>query len=744
MAECSSVDSILEAAALIKTNGGKIDKIVNGTALETVQLGTGSPTPTLRNAVRQIMADASWAKEHIADAPEGDVSLNSATAWGAQTSRTLAERFGDVINVRDFGAAGDGVTDDSAALQAALDRAHALGGGIVFLPPGTYRKAARKSDNSGYLPPLAMYSNTTLVGAGDSSVVYFDSNESLHSYLLQLEENGRNFCFRDFKAAGNLETYTNDIEAKANFLGKYVKHVVADNVTFENLRYFAFTMNQSDDVAVTNCRFLNIYRDGVHCEDATNVRVENNYFYRVADDSVSISQTHNGGTGAEWTDGNIRFASSVIVTGNMFEMSQGVQMSGVKGVIITNNVFLKTLRNPINIHYREMGNIYYTGMFSFIVSNNVILDTISNRTGSTTIVSGIRFTTNNVPFGDEGNTASPNEKWYAFDTSVSHPLCGIKISDNVIGWTLPLGVNFSTYGRGVLLDRDGSYEDGDTMVHGFSDPVMNAGAFTCEGIHIVGPVHVLDIKDNIIFGFPDSHGNYPAIHLELGGENVDKKIFSNCTIEGNKVHDWPARRALSISNASNVPVKCDITIRNNSFNLDPYGKSSLHDASTNKWSSDDACVAVYCSAGTDSGKYGEAYGNVFRNCSQTASTASLFVHDNAVFFEPAAGTTGLDGQEDNRGIRSVLTSHGDRRFIIDGDPSSSDFSRITDVPVAKKGSMPTTGTFVRGEFVAATSFTTATINGSTCRLLGWRRITTGSSHVLGTDWSAEYAIVYNG
>jgi len=40
-----------------------------------------------------------------------------------------------VINVRDFGAVGDGVTDDWAAIQAALDTVAASGPGTVYVPP---------------------------------------------------------------------------------------------------------------------------------------------------------------------------------------------------------------------------------------------------------------------------------------------------------------------------------------------------------------------------------------------------------------------------------------------------------------------------------------------------------------------------------------------------------------------------------------------------------------------------------
>jgi hypothetical protein len=45
------------------------------------------------------------------------------------------------LNVRDFGAVGDGKTDDTAAVQKALDTATKAGGGIVMMPRGNYRIA---------------------------------------------------------------------------------------------------------------------------------------------------------------------------------------------------------------------------------------------------------------------------------------------------------------------------------------------------------------------------------------------------------------------------------------------------------------------------------------------------------------------------------------------------------------------------------------------------------------------------
>jgi hypothetical protein len=65
----------------------------------------------------------------------GVMLLFSVGVLAAETEQSPASGY---LNVRSFGAVGDGKTDDTAAFQKALDAAHEAGGGVVYAPRGNY------------------------------------------------------------------------------------------------------------------------------------------------------------------------------------------------------------------------------------------------------------------------------------------------------------------------------------------------------------------------------------------------------------------------------------------------------------------------------------------------------------------------------------------------------------------------------------------------------------------------------
>jgi hypothetical protein len=71
---------------------------------------------------------------------------------GAVT-RSWSNKLKDVVSVKDFGAVGNGVTEDTDAIQAAINYMYSLGGGTVKFPAGTYKVTATKG--------------TTIIGAYD-------------------------------------------------------------------------------------------------------------------------------------------------------------------------------------------------------------------------------------------------------------------------------------------------------------------------------------------------------------------------------------------------------------------------------------------------------------------------------------------------------------------------------------------------------------------------------------------------
>lgn len=104
---------------------------------------TGKPSRGGKGDKGDPGSDASVTAENVADAmglsglaADDQIMVSAVDADGKPTG--WRKKYRDMLNVRDFGAKGDGTADDTAAIQAAIDKAVSSLAMAVFFPAGTY------------------------------------------------------------------------------------------------------------------------------------------------------------------------------------------------------------------------------------------------------------------------------------------------------------------------------------------------------------------------------------------------------------------------------------------------------------------------------------------------------------------------------------------------------------------------------------------------------------------------------
>ena len=149
---------------------------------------------------------------------------------------------GNVVSVKDHGAVGDGITDDTEAIQAALDASHALGGGTVFIPNGAYLLS----------DAVKFYSNQHIIGEP-------------HTVLLQ-------------KDGSTGVAYSNDGKCYCNVMRNYYNgaggYDATENVVIEGITFDGGSQDEtatttlgfchSRNIRVVNCTFTNGYSDSTY------------------------------------------------------------------------------------------------------------------------------------------------------------------------------------------------------------------------------------------------------------------------------------------------------------------------------------------------------------------------------------------------------------------------------------------------------------------------------------------------
>jgi hypothetical protein len=142
------------------------------------------------------------------------------------------------INVKDYGATGNGTTDDTAAIQLALDASNTKGIPYVHFPSGTYKVSTTSTDNNFYTA-LNLYSGQHLI---------FDQT------TLQLTANNY-----DFYAIINIHNISNvELSGNLTIIGDRESHTGTTGESGHGIRIV-----NSKNIRIHDIKVQNTWGDGV-------------------------------------------------------------------------------------------------------------------------------------------------------------------------------------------------------------------------------------------------------------------------------------------------------------------------------------------------------------------------------------------------------------------------------------------------------------------------------------------------
>jgi hypothetical protein len=172
---------------------------------------------------------------------------------------TVQDKLAQYVSVIDFGAVGDGIANDTAAIQAALNAQ-----GSIYIPDGTYKITA---DLTIQRDTLVQFGQKAYFKAGANNITFFKSNSVTNAYATQihnahLDGNGYTnvvgFDMYNFRLnAGLFNPFMTGLEVGIIFRYGCFGTPIFNPATFDDVPFPIRIMDNNGEVAIINPNFDN-------------------------------------------------------------------------------------------------------------------------------------------------------------------------------------------------------------------------------------------------------------------------------------------------------------------------------------------------------------------------------------------------------------------------------------------------------------------------------------------------------
>lgn len=169
-----------------------------------------------------------------------------------------------IIDVRHFGAKGDGIADDTSEIQSAIDAAFAVGGGTVMFPAGTYNVSSTIELKTGCNMVGAGRASTIRDSVGNRAIV--DIHDATDILVADLAFTGSGVLGTAGRAAVRLLLGTSTGGTRVTLQRLYVHNVGTTGIVVGG---------SSTDVLVDDCVVSSTAEHGIYISSASSVTVQN-------------------------------------------------------------------------------------------------------------------------------------------------------------------------------------------------------------------------------------------------------------------------------------------------------------------------------------------------------------------------------------------------------------------------------------------------------------------------------------